>query len=260
MEVTVSLLQRLGYGQLSNTISFDEIGRWSPQVLSILLEEKLVEPTIPAKIISCPGCPENCFKSVHTLGGRYKPLHHFIACDETDYMGNITLRPEHLLQWQISSKLVASWVAKKLGFRTLSPYTTVPGELGIGLLLKDKYHCQIVLSSIKMLSLKINQISIPLLDILLVEHEHISIDQVTVDVLAKQSMATPPKPEYQPSILKREARKLNTQRMYADWHKAYRLLRKEHPGKSDVWYSQQISKKKIAQNRTARTIRKHLKI
>jgi hypothetical protein len=46
--------------------------------------------------------------------------------------------------------------------------------------------------------------------------------------------------------------------MYATWQKAYRALLKKSPGKSDVWYSQQIAKTPIAQGRDASTIKKNL--
>jgi hypothetical protein len=47
--------------------------------------------------------------------------------------------------------------------------------------------------------------------------------------------------------------------MYESWRKAYRELRREKPGKSDVWYSQQIAKSDIAKDRDAETIRKQMK-
>ena len=63
-----------------------------------------------------------------------------------------------------------------------------------------------------------------------------------------------------PSTVKREARKLNTQAMYATWQKAYRALRKKSPGKSDVWYSQWIAKDKKLNpfERDASTIKKNM--
>src|ERR1700733_2449048 len=61
-----------------------------------------------------------------------------------------------------------------------------------------------------------------------------------------------------PIKVKREARKLNTRSLYANWQKEYRRLRKSRPGMSDVWYSQQIAGKALAEGRNADTIRKHM--
>lgn len=60
------------------------------------------------------------------------------------------------------------------------------------------------------------------------------------------------------STVRREARKLTTQAMYATWQKAYRVSKKKYPNKSDVWYSLQIAKLSIAHGRDADTIRKHM--
>ena len=57
---------------------------------------------------------------------------------------------------------------------------------------------------------------------------------------------------------KREAAKLDTQARYASWKKAYKALRKKRPNESDVWYSQQIAKTPIAQDRDASTIKKNM--
>ena len=64
---------------------------------------------------------------------------------------------------------------------------------------------------------------------------------------------------YISSNAKREVRKLKTQSIYADWHKAYRDLKKKHPNRSDVWYSKKIAKMDIALGRKAETVRKQMK-
>jgi hypothetical protein len=66
-------------------------------------------------------------------------------------------------------------------------------------------------------------------------------------------------PRYTPSNARRESRKLATQAMYEAWRKAYRDLKKKRRNMTDVWYSQQIAKQGIAANRSAETIRKHMK-
>ena len=60
--------------------------------------------------------------------------------------------------------------------------------------------------------------------------------------------------------LQRTIRKLKTQQRYASWRKAYRKLKKEHPGKSEVWHSLQIAKMEIGRGVSSETIRKRFKI
>ena len=64
---------------------------------------------------------------------------------------------------------------------------------------------------------------------------------------------------YTPSQVKREAHKLKTQAMYSSWQKAYRDMKRNKPGKPDIWYAQRIAKMDIAQNRDPETIRKNMK-
>lgn len=68
-----------------------------------------------------------------------------------------------------------------------------------------------------------------------------------------------PNSRYTRNTVRREARKLNTAAMYAQWQKEYRALQKKRPNMTDVWYSQQIAKLKMAQGREAETIRKNMK-
>ncbi|HEX4022390.1 MAG TPA: hypothetical protein VHX63_14690 [Acidobacteriaceae bacterium] len=68
-----------------------------------------------------------------------------------------------------------------------------------------------------------------------------------------------PNPRYMPSNARREARKLDTQATYKSWQKEYRILKQSNPNKSDVWYSQKISRMDIAKGSSAETIRKHMK-
>lgn len=61
------------------------------------------------------------------------------------------------------------------------------------------------------------------------------------------------------STVRREAGKLRTQDRYKQLQIAYRAVKKARPNMSDVWYSQHIAKMPIAKNRSAETIRKHMK-
>lgn len=61
------------------------------------------------------------------------------------------------------------------------------------------------------------------------------------------------------STVRRAAGKLRTQDRYKQLQIAYRAAKKERPNMSDVWYSQHIAKMPIAKNKSAETIRKHMK-
>lgn len=86
------------------------------------------------------------------------------------------------------------------------------------------------------------------------ERVGIAIDEYLITQQITVSLTTA-----MPNNAKREARKLDTQAMYKQWCKEYRILKKNRPNMSDVWYSQQIAKMEIAHDRNANTIRKQMK-
>lgn len=61
------------------------------------------------------------------------------------------------------------------------------------------------------------------------------------------------------SHVRREARKLDTRKKHKDWRKAYRVLRREKPGMTDVWYSRQIARSDLGSGHRPDTIRKNMK-
>jgi hypothetical protein len=71
--------------------------------------------------------------------------------------------------------------------------------------------------------------------------------------------ATTADPRYMPSNARQETRKLDTQKMYESWRKAYRTLKKQHPNMTDVWYAKRIAKMETGPLRNYDTIRKYMK-
>lgn len=91
------------------------------------------------------------------------------------------------------------------------------------------------------------------------ERERIGI-AIDEHVIAQRQSASSTAPNrYTPSDVKREARKLETQAMYASWQKKYRELKRKSPDRPDSWHAGQIAKSDIANGRDAETIRKHMK-
>ena len=84
-----------------------------------------------------------------------------------------------------------------------------------------------------------------------------TLDAVAIHQLV--DVTTTADPRHTPGTVKREARKLATQAMYAAWQKEFKALKKRRPGESDVWYSQQIAKSIVGQGRNASTVKKNMK-
>ena len=61
------------------------------------------------------------------------------------------------------------------------------------------------------------------------------------------------------SQVRREARKLDTQERHKTLQKAYRTLKREKPGMSDVWYARQIARSDLGGGLRPGTIRKNMK-
>lgn len=73
---------------------------------------------------------------------------------------------------------------------------------------------------------------LPLADVISFEDGGLTPDQAVIRQLVDAASTTDPR--HPPSTSKREARKVDTQAMYASWQREYRALRKKHPSKSDV--------------------------
>ena len=87
----------------------------------------------------------------------------------------------------------------------------------------------------------------------------LAADKDKLCLRADKPATAPGASAYKPSSVRREARKLDTQKQYAAWQKSYKELKRHRRGMSDVWYSQQIARQDISNNRNPETIRKHMK-
>ena len=61
------------------------------------------------------------------------------------------------------------------------------------------------------------------------------------------------------SRIRREARKLDTRKKDKTLQKAYRALKRQRPGMSDVWYARQIARSDLGGGLSPGSIRKRMK-
>jgi hypothetical protein len=254
----IELLGRVGASRGAAVLINDaELSLWPSTAVAAMKSQKLLAKARPASSAICPGCERDCVMPVHVLpAGGNRPARAFISCDKRDDVGRVAVPTERLTQWQCSADSVCGFVAASLGLRRSDQRSDSAGLWNIGIATGNKRSQLLCLQADGVLVLVAGNNALPLADLIEYHNGNYSLDGAVIRQLV--DAATTADNRYTPSNAKREARKLDTQAMYAGWQKAYRDLKKTRKGMSDVWYSQQIAKLEIAKGRNASTIKKHM--
>jgi hypothetical protein len=239
------------------SLGWDEVQQWQDGVLAHLLAAGLLRKEVKAQSLMCMGCEQQCFMPVYLTDDGQRA---FIVCDDPDkqaHMGRVNVPLVRLQQWQTSTRQFAGVVADMLGLDANPEYQEASASYRLGML-KSEGGRRWVSISVQLLVVEINRQAVPLADLLYFSDDVLVMDQPRIDELLNVIPSDTGK-AYMPDATKREARKLATQARYRNWHDEYLLLQRKHPGKSDTWYSLQISKLPIAQGKGSETIRKNMK-
>lgn len=254
----VELLARVGAQRGAMVLITDEeLSRWPAAAVVAMKSQHLLARARPASSVVCPGCEQQCVMPVNTIPGRSRGRASFIVCDKRSDINRVPVAAEQLTQWRCDTEAVCEFVAASLGLRRSDTHPADTGLLHIGIAAGDKRRQMLCLRADGGLALIAGNSAVPLAELIDLEDGAYSLDEAAIRQLVDS--ATTPDPRYTPSNARREARKLDTQAMYEGWQKAYRDLRKQRRNMSDVWYSRQIAKLKIAAGRSADTIRRHMK-
>ncbi len=254
----IDLLTRMdAQGGAEVLISVEELGRWPPTAVATMKLQKLLINARPSVSAACDGCERACVMPVHTVVRPGGIAASFVMCDKRSDTSRVPIPLERLVQWRCDAKAVVGFVAASLDLRLSDQHSTDTGMRPIGMARGNKRSQMLTLRLQGGLALVVASQAMPLVDLVDFLNDRFVVDAVMV----RQMVDTAPQadPRHTPSTAKREARKLDTQAMHTSWQKAYRALRKKCPGKSDVWYSQQIAKTDVAQGRNASTIKKNMK-
>jgi hypothetical protein len=253
----IELLGRLGarLGE-SVTVSSDELSHWPAAAVSALKSQGLLLKARPAKSVVCPGCEQECSMPVNTLARTNAPASSFVVCDKRSDINRVPIPTARLALWRCDAQTVCGFVASSLGLQPSTVQAIEAGLLPIGMVRGNKRNQMLCLRHHGHLSLVVGADTLPMADVVGFEGGSFTLDHAVI--LRMVDAATTADSRHTPSTAKREARKIDTQTMYANWQKAYRASRKNHPNKSDVWHSQQIAKTPIAQGRNPSTIKKNM--
>jgi hypothetical protein len=261
------LSQALIQGDDKVNYSFVDVQQWQAGVLSVLNEYKLVKPISAAQSIECSGCEKNCFMDVVSRQIN-EQTRSYIVCDDSEkqaQMGRIAVPLELLKQWQVSVKNLALLLAQLLGFEDVSLDTnTLKKEfIPLGMLASSNGRKWASLHK-QPLALDLNQVQIPISELLFVVNGKLTIDYARIDAVLAVKQPIKAK-DYQSNTDELKQRKANTQAKYQSWQDEYEKLKRENPNKlyqpkkNKGWYALKISKMEIAQGGTVANITRVLK-
>jgi hypothetical protein len=258
VDAILELLGRVGANNGAAVfISEEELSLWPTDAVSAMKSQKLLVKARPTASAVCPGCEQECMMPVHTPPARLPGAAAFIVCDKRSDINRVAVAVERLRQWRCDADALCGFIAQGLGLRRIVR-PPASGELWeIGIATGDKRKQMLCLKADGEVALVAGGSAVPLAEFIAYRAGKYSLDQAAIR--RQVDAATTAGSSYTPSNARREARKLDTQAMYESWQKEYRRLRKSRPGMSAVWYSKQIAKLAGADDRSADTIRKHMK-
>lgn len=254
----VELLARVGARNGAAVfISAEELSQWPATAVAAMKSQKLLTRARPAASVVCPGCEQQCVMPVRTMPSGRRGAASFIVCDKRSDINRVPVSAEDLAQWRCDAAAVCEFIAGSLRVYRTTQHPAESGLLPIGIAAGDKRHQMLCLQANGALVLVAGSNSVPLVETVGFCNGGYSVDGAIIRQLVDS--ATTADPRYTPSTARRGARRLDTQAVYQGWRKAYRELKTQRGNMSDVWYARQIAKTKIANRRSAETIRKHMK-
>ncbi len=254
------ILDRLGRSEITNAVfGTDETATWPLSLLDTFTESRLLRPTKAAQVITCDGCEQYCPMPVTVLPAEStRPARSFIACDKRDDIGRVPVDLKRLEQWEINGSLLAKTLSSLMAFDKTVKEESKGKRWTLGTVKGKERKSQLVLNVENGVFIEVAGHDVALGDVLSLKNGTLTVDRDELLRLVDKPLAEGVSAG-KTSTTRNESRKQASQKRYAAWKKAYKELKRKRSNMSDVWYSQQIEKMDIAENRDAETIRKHMK-
>ena len=231
-----------------------ELARWPREAVAALKAQKLLRKAQPARGTVCPGCGMQCAMPVEQGTGRFLP---WVVCDKRGDINRVPVSADRLAQWRTSADILGRFIADGLSLRWRGWKVEDHGEMEVGMVTGEKPGKMLKLRIEGELAFVTRTSALALPKVLLFREGGYRLDGTRfrrwVDATAADERPITS------SHIRREARKLDTQKKHKEWQKAYRVLRREKPGMTDVWYSRQIAKSDVGGGHRPDTIRKNMK-
>ncbi len=239
-----------------------QVLEWPKGVFDALLKDRVIKAVKPANSLDCDGCESNCFMPVHVLSGQEgKPSRAFISCDKPVNIGRVRVPLEKLLQWKFTGPLFASAVSRVLGMPS-APRPIGEGPVtdwNIGMIRGTGARGELNLHLGPNPCFEIVGHQKPVRELVTLTESGLEVNREELVWFADHPVGSSEARGYKPTKAKRESRKLDTQKRYAEWQRLAKGYHATHPNISDREIAQHISRLPKWKGTNSDTIRRHLK-
>ena len=230
-----------------------EVARWPREAVAALKSQKLLRRAQPARGTVCPGCGMQCAMPVERGPGPSIP---WVVCDKRGDINRVPVPVDRLAQWRTSADILGRAVAGGLSLHWRGFDAEKGRAMEIGVASAGNRRRMLKLRFEGELALAAGSSALPLAEVLRFGEGGYRMDDTRIrrwlEVAAEEPLLSPGR-------IRREARKLDTRKKHKGWQKAYRVLRREKPGMTGVWYSRRIARSDVGGGHRPETIRKNMK-
>ncbi len=239
-----------------------QVLEWPKGIFDALLKDRVIKPAKPANSLDCDGCEMNCFMPVHVIPGEEgRPTRAFISCDKPINIGRVRVPLEKLTQWKFSGQLFASAIGRALGISSV-PKLIGEGQVrqwNLGMIRGGTNRGDLNLHLDQNPYFEILGHQKPVRELVTFTESGLQVDREELVWLVDHPVGSSEARGYKPSKAKRESRKVDTLRKYAEWRKLAKAYQAKHPSASGRETAQYISRLPQGKGKSSDTIRRHLK-
>lgn len=186
----------------NSVIGWEQVRYWPSGAIEIFRKAGWLNATTRAETVECPGCEENCFMPVNMrLAPPGQIAAVFIACDKRSEMGNVSIPPLRLQQWQLAPAQIAIWISTALKLRSKPEKDAASATFKLGTLQGKERLAELYLDLNEPVSLKASGHTLPLNEITFVADGQPGIDRTAI--LAMVDLPPTPVPKVKESAKKR---------------------------------------------------------
>ena len=241
-----------------------ELARCAGKAVKALKAQNILRKARPARSTVCPGCERQCRMPVHRESGPPRkatgmsgPAAPFILCDKRGDINRVPVSTDRLTHWQTDGDSLVRFI---VGALSLSGSSQRPQErkgLEAGMVCGRSRRRVVGLRMEDELKFVAGSSELPFSKVLRFREDRYGLDEMLIRRWLDG--ATDEDAPYSASRIRYESRKLDTRKKDLTLQKAYRSLKRQRPGRPDVWYARQIAKSGLGGGLSAETIRKRMK-